>query len=193
MAQGNTTNPWMKSKALLGSLSNIERTRVSELQNPEPEKPLAPHWRAWNSCRNGVIPESEVQQRGIGACQGIVSQLLEGIEMDAQQPVLLVDLLPSRFAEWSHACWEMLKPTMLGQNPDAKGSEMHNIAIYVEDDNDMMQDSMRSIAGKIMSQWWDVSMEAGGKSRPNAQFAVDPPTLKVVTVSQDGKAMHLGL
>ena len=36
---------WSRSKALLGSISNIERSRVNELQNPEPEKPLAPHWR----------------------------------------------------------------------------------------------------------------------------------------------------
>ena len=58
MAQGNTLSPWMKSKALLGTLSNIQRTRVSDLQNPEPEKPLAPHWRARASCRKNGVPHS---------------------------------------------------------------------------------------------------------------------------------------
>lgn len=38
-------HPWARSKALLGSICSIERSRVNELQNPEPEKPLAPHWR----------------------------------------------------------------------------------------------------------------------------------------------------
>ena len=34
-----------KSRALLGTISNVERARVSELQNPDPDKGLAPHWR----------------------------------------------------------------------------------------------------------------------------------------------------
>lgn len=34
-----------KSKALLGTISNVDRARVSELQNPDPDKVLAPHWR----------------------------------------------------------------------------------------------------------------------------------------------------
>lgn len=35
----------MKSKSLLGTISGVERSRVSELQNPDPDKQLAPHWR----------------------------------------------------------------------------------------------------------------------------------------------------
>jgi len=42
------SHPWLRSKAMLGSIVNIQRDRVSELQNPEPEKPLAPHWRVPN-------------------------------------------------------------------------------------------------------------------------------------------------
>ena len=38
--------PWSKSRALLGSIANIERGRVNELVNPEPDRPLSPHWRA---------------------------------------------------------------------------------------------------------------------------------------------------
>ena len=34
-----------KSKALLGSINGIERSRVQDLCNPEPDKALAPHWR----------------------------------------------------------------------------------------------------------------------------------------------------
>ena len=48
VSQGaSNTNVWAKSRALLGSISGVEleRARVNELVNPEPEKPLAPHWR----------------------------------------------------------------------------------------------------------------------------------------------------
>lgn len=37
---------WARSKTLLGSLTGVERARVSELNNPEPERPIAPHHRA---------------------------------------------------------------------------------------------------------------------------------------------------
>ena len=36
---------FLQSKAMLGSIAGIERSRVNELQNPEEDKPLAPHWR----------------------------------------------------------------------------------------------------------------------------------------------------
>ena len=35
----------MRSKALLGTISNVERSRVADLQNPDPDRQLAPHWR----------------------------------------------------------------------------------------------------------------------------------------------------
>lgn len=34
-----------RSRALLGSIAAIERSRVSDLQNPDEERPLAAHWR----------------------------------------------------------------------------------------------------------------------------------------------------
>ena len=34
-----------RSRAFLGSITSIQRSRVGELQNPEEDKPLAPHWR----------------------------------------------------------------------------------------------------------------------------------------------------
>ncbi len=37
---------WMRSKASLGGLSNIPRARVCNLQNPNPDGPIAPHHRA---------------------------------------------------------------------------------------------------------------------------------------------------
>lgn len=45
MVSASSDSPWLKSKALMGSISNVERARVNELQNPDMDKPLAPHWR----------------------------------------------------------------------------------------------------------------------------------------------------
>lgn len=39
------TSMWSKSRALLGSVSNIERARVSDLVNPDTDRPIAPHHR----------------------------------------------------------------------------------------------------------------------------------------------------
>ncbi len=36
-----------RSRALLGSIASIERSRVSDLQNPDEERPLAAHWRVF--------------------------------------------------------------------------------------------------------------------------------------------------
>ena len=43
--------PWSKSRALLGSISNVDRARVSDLSNPDPDQPLAAHFRvhSWHS------------------------------------------------------------------------------------------------------------------------------------------------
>ena len=41
----NATVPMLKSRALLGSISDVERARVMDLQNPEPDRPLAAHFR----------------------------------------------------------------------------------------------------------------------------------------------------
>lgn len=42
---GHRVNEFSKSRAALGSMSLVDRSRVSELQNPEEDRPLAAHWR----------------------------------------------------------------------------------------------------------------------------------------------------
>eukprot|EP00435_Cladocopium_sp_Y103_P048409 s2702_g14.t1 len=48
-----------------------------------------------------------VQQRGIAATQDIIAKLLEGLQLNDGHPVLVVDCVPNRFAEWSAACSNM--------------------------------------------------------------------------------------
>ena len=50
---GARVSDMKKSRASLGSITAIDRTRVAELQNPEEDRPLAAHWRA--SCPNSTL------------------------------------------------------------------------------------------------------------------------------------------
>lgn len=43
---GSSSTVFARSKALLGSINDVERSRVNDLQNPDPDHALAPHWRA---------------------------------------------------------------------------------------------------------------------------------------------------
>ena len=43
-------HPWLRRKALLGSIAGITRDRVHELQNPQPNQPLAAHFRVSSHC-----------------------------------------------------------------------------------------------------------------------------------------------
>jgi len=45
VSANHTSTPWAKSRSLLGTITGIERSRVQDLQNPDPDKALAPHWR----------------------------------------------------------------------------------------------------------------------------------------------------
>jgi len=42
----NSSVPFLKSKGFLGSISGVDRARVMDLVNPEPDRPLAAHFRA---------------------------------------------------------------------------------------------------------------------------------------------------
>lgn len=46
MSPVHKNSVWTRSKAALGALSNIPRARVCNLQNPNPDGPIAPHHRA---------------------------------------------------------------------------------------------------------------------------------------------------
>ena len=107
-----------RAKAFRGSITAISRSRVSDLQNPELDKPLAPHWRAsriklceamcsqpmkfgkpllWSF---SIYSEAKVQQRGVGATGEVLDRLLEGLALQESHPVLIIDCLPNRFLGW---------------------------------------------------------------------------------------------
>lgn len=50
----------------------------------------------WDMCSG--LPEAmfQVQQRGVGATKAILLQLLEGMNEQEAQPVLIIDMFPSR-------------------------------------------------------------------------------------------------
>ncbi|CAL1137009.1 unnamed protein product [Cladocopium goreaui] len=134
---GHKVNELAKSKAMLGSITAVDRSRVSELQNPEEDKPLAAHWR--------------VQQRGVTATRTVIEKILDGLSIKSQ-PVLVVDCMPNRFLEWSSACLSMQLEELTSMD-NYRGPCMHYMGIFLEDDAALSRTLESTVAGKIMSDW----------------------------------------
>lgn len=155
---------------------------------------------------------SEVQQRGIAATKDILLKCLEGVPLQDNHPVLVVDCLPNRFlgttssnqlhvasfaqfvmmsqqhipnqnrfAEWSSACLELQLDKITSENNN--GANLHYMGIFLDDDMALSAKTAGNVAGKLMSSWWDQSVEAGSKRRPHSTFDTPLPTLEVLTVS----------
>ncbi|CAK9111224.1 unnamed protein product [Durusdinium trenchii] len=157
---------WTKSKIMLGSITGVDRSRVNELQNPEEDRPLAPHWR--------------VQQRGIDASKAILKKLLEGLQLPENAPILVVDCLPNRFGEWSQACAQLQLAYVLGQD---KSVSWNYMGIVLGDDAGIMHSLSSKTAGQFMANWWDVSQEAGPKRRSRTPFSEPVPTMEILAVA----------
>ncbi|CAL1168291.1 unnamed protein product [Cladocopium goreaui] len=167
VSSGQTNVAFSHSKSLLGTISGVERSRVQELQNPDPDKALAPHWR--------------VQQRGIPATKEILLKLLDGMNERDGHKVLLVDMVPSRFSEWSQAAWDLQRGFLLGDE-SCKHWDCHFMSLHHDSDN-FMDQAKDLITGRAMSQWWDQSQESGPAARSSEPFAVDLPQLECLTVA----------
>ncbi|CAK9110877.1 FO synthase subunit 1, partial [Durusdinium trenchii] len=134
---GHRVSEMKKSRASLGAITAIDRTRVNELQNPEEDRPLAAHFR--------------VQQRGIQATRQVLTNLLDGVPMKERHPVLVVDCMPNRFAEWSTACLDMLLEE-LGSDSHT-GPCVHYMGVFLEESASMARNLEASVAGKLMANW----------------------------------------
>ena len=90
---------------------------------------------------------------------------------------------PSRFSEWSYAAWEFQKKFLL--EPEGCTFDMSFLAVYHQDDHKHMLTCKDTIAGRVMSQWWDISPDAGPATRPASRFEEDPPNLEVLVIADD--------
>ncbi|CAK9032889.1 unnamed protein product [Durusdinium trenchii] len=90
-----------------------------------------------------------------------------------------------RFAEWSGASW-LLQRDWLTKEKDDKSVDIRYLGVYHDADAAVMKSAKDSVAGRMLSQWWDKSDEAGATSRPNATFGVEPPKLEVLSYSDHG-------
>ncbi|CAK9094173.1 Uncharacterized protein SCF082_LOCUS44273 [Durusdinium trenchii] len=89
------------------------------------------------------------------------------------------------FAEWSGASW-LLQRDWLTKEKDDKSVDIRYLGVYHDADAAVMKSAKDSVAGRMLSQWWDKSDEAGATSRPNATFGVEPPKLEVLSYSDHG-------
>ena len=93
-----------------------------------------------------------------------------------------------RFCEWSSACWEIQKETLLGTNTDL---DLRFLALYHNDDSAHLTSAKECLVGRAMKQWWDQSSEAGARSRENTKFQEDLPTLDVLCVNLETSTLGI--
>ena len=171
----------------------------------------------WMKCSEIRVPPffHQVQQRGVEATKSIILSLLSGMGSgNPKDPVLLVDLMPSRpkynlniqrygviseypkkvhhgcynlniqrygfripsrFSEWGFACWDLQRAALTNEPAEGQTWDVHYLGLY--DDAQQVQSAASAMTGRAMAQWWDQSVEAGPRSRPNAIFHGRPTTV----------------
>lgn len=65
------------------------------------------------------------------------------------------------------------------------------MGIFLEDECSMSRALESSVAGKLMSNWWDSSSEAGARRRPRSSFSEPIPQLEVLTIGDDQQCKNL--
>lgn len=69
-------------------------------------------------------------------------------------------------------------------NPETAEDKQWDVrfpAVFHDSDAVHLQSCKTHIAGKAVSQWWDLCEEAGPKSRVAERFQEDPPSLDFLT------------
>ena len=106
------------------------------------------------------------------------------IALEDLSPIrLLGGKLDPRFSEWSFAAWDFQKEFFL--DPEGCAFDVSFLGVYHQDDHKHMTACNDTVAGKAMSQWWDISEDAGPATRPASRFEEAPPPLEVLTISED--------
>ena len=90
-----------------------------------------------------------------------------------------------RFHEWGSASWEFQKAKLLDEPTEGQTWDVRHLSLYHTDDGQWLQACQDVMTGRAMSQWWDITPEAGSRSRPQTNFQEEPPVLDILTVSSD--------
>ncbi|CAK9078424.1 unnamed protein product, partial [Durusdinium trenchii] len=138
--------------------------------------------QAWNAShraqvnRNKRLLEDKIQGR-LGARVGAMVNSATSA-FNRSRALLGSITQVQRFAEWSHAAWDMQRERL--EEPSSK-LDVRFISVYHDDSNDMASHT-ELIRGKIMRDWWDGSDQAGAKSRSSATFGESLPALDCLAV-----------
>ena len=83
----------------------------------------------------------------------------------------------------------MQRSLLLDEAPtDSQAWDVSYMGLY--DDGKLCQQSHDTMVGRLMSQWWDVSTEAGPRARADVSFQEEIPSLDVLTINQDEKTVQ---
>ena len=77
----------------------------------------------------------------------------------------------------------MQRSFLMDQNKDAQKFDVHFLGIYHDDEAFSMQKTQDVMSGRVLSQWWDLSSDAGPRARPHEKFQEAPPALEMLTIA----------
>ncbi|CAK9107673.1 unnamed protein product, partial [Durusdinium trenchii] len=160
---------FIKSKAYLGTIGPVARARVMDLWTDDDARVCSPPGRA--------------QQRGAEATKQVLQGLVDGLERDhANASVYVVDLMPSRYGEWSRAVWSMQLEKLKGT---AQSDFDWHFVGYMTPEDGGSDDWTSYIGSQIHQDYWDTCDDAGPPTRPQAAFTGTPPTMELCTIGEN--------
>ncbi|CAK9099056.1 unnamed protein product, partial [Durusdinium trenchii] len=94
--------------------------------------PHCRYMRCW--CWDSLVQiKGIVQQRGVAATTTIILELLEGMDLSPETPLLIVDLVPSRFNEWGLAAWDLQRRTLTQEDKFDRQPDVRFLGLYHND------------------------------------------------------------
>lgn len=146
---------WSKSASFRGRLGPVQLIRVKDMLGYSPDE--------------AFTPQKRVSQRGVLACAEIVKGMLSGMDFAAQSWLMIVDLLPGRWAEFGRAA--------LSMQAELNAPMIAYLGLTCDEgEHTSMQGDL---SGILMEQWWDHQPEAGPKTRPKTSSNLQPPNLRI--------------
>lgn len=105
-------------------------------------------------------------------------------------PSIHTEVARPRFSEWSYATLEFQKDFL--NDSENCDYDFSFLGLFHSDDHKHMTSNKDTVAGKMMTGWWDTSSDAGPATRPQSRFEEQPPELEVLTLV-DGEVKNFGM
>ena len=186
-------SPWLQSRAARGNLGEAPLIKVKDMMGPASRIKSQPGGYRLN-------PGDRVTQRGIGAMSHLLRNLMSGLNFQAGDKLLFVQVNVGEFAEMPHAVLNMMLESQATPYVCLKGIYINKagemdasapgLACYPSDGGRVLLSSHIPVnqlfAKRLMEEWWDRQPEAGPKDLPASERGgLDVPNLRVCVWQND--------